>query len=90
MNTTHCAKACDLLLSAALLTGLGFIPYATAQIYLIDINFQIATELGSFRGSPLPLARALNHSGEVAGVSVFLRRPTFEPALSLPAPTVRA
>jgi probable HAF family extracellular repeat protein len=70
MNATHFAKACGLMLVAALFAGPGFIPHAAAQerAYFIDLNTRTATELGSLGGGHT-LPRALNDAGQVVGAS---------------------
>ncbi|SFH42909.1 PEP-CTERM protein-sorting domain-containing protein [Nitrosospira sp. Nsp14] len=74
MRITRCFKAGNVILGAALFSGLGFIAPVTAQelpqerAYFIDLSDRSVTELGSLGGG-YASPRALNDSGQVVGVS---------------------
>ena len=69
MKTTENQGICSIpsLVMAAVLSGMGFVTHASAQVqphsYLIDLNTRTATDLGNVR------ATALNDTGQVVGQS---------------------
>src|SRR5687768_10259237 len=74
MRITRCFKAGNVILGAALFSGLGFIAPVIAQelpqerAYFIDLNDRSVTELGSLGGEHT-VPWALNDSGQVVGNS---------------------
>ena len=70
MILNKCFKARGFILVATALASFGFISHAGAQqrSYLVDLNSEAATQLGSLGGGET-VAQALNNSGQVVGSS---------------------
>ena len=67
MKITRTSINRGFILGVALLSGICFVPPASAESYLIDLKASDATRLGSL-GEDDTVATALNDAGQVVGI----------------------